>query len=242
VGGEMLLEEAQWLNRQLAGLRPDDLYPMCNLGSSTEHYRRLQQPHIDKYLFAPARMKNLEVVHVDAKEALGVDVVADLTDSTLPERLVKYNVRSVMCCNLLEHVSDRAIVSDMVLSILKPGGYLIATVPYRFPYHEDPIDTMYRPTVAEVAALFPGTVVYKAAIVRASRFAYEMQGNYRDLCRMMVHSAAPFYRPRSWWTSVRRLGGIVAGYKVTCVILRKQTTCFARSARRGSAYRRTARE
>jgi SAM-dependent methyltransferase len=224
----MLLEEAQWLNRQLRKLCPDDLYPMCNLGSSTEHYRRVQQAYIDKYLFAPARMKNLEVIHVDARDAPGVDLVADLTDSTLPARLAQYNIRSVMCCNLLEHVSDRMIVSNLVLSILKPGGYLIATVPYRFPYHEDPIDTMYRPTVAEVAALFPGTSVHKSAIIRASRFAFEMQGNYRNLFRMMARSAAPFYRPRSWWASVRRLGEIMAGYKVTCVILRKQEACFSK--------------
>jgi SAM-dependent methyltransferase len=217
----MLVEEAQWLSRHLSDLRPDDLYPMCNIGSSTEHYRLLEQPHIDKYLFEPARMKKLEVIHVDAKDAPGVDLVADLADPTLPMRLAKLNVRSVMCCNLLEHVSDRIVVRDVILSILKPGGFLIATVPYRFPYHEDPIDTMYRPTVAEVAALFPGTSVHKAAIVRASRFAHEMQGNYRALFRMMARSAAPFYRPRSWWANIRRLGEIVAGYKVTCVILRK---------------------
>jgi SAM-dependent methyltransferase len=218
----MLLEEAKWLNRQLRNLPSADLYPMCNLGSSTEHYRKVQQAYIDKYLFAPARMKNLEVIHVDAKDAPGVDFVADLTDSTLVARLAKYDVRSVMCCNLLEHVSDRTILSEVVLSILKPGGYLIATVPYKFPYHADPIDTMYRPTVAEVAGLFPGTSVHSAAIVRASRFAYEMQGNYRDLLRLVARSAVPFYRPRRWWANVRRLNEIMAGYKVTCVILRKQ--------------------
>jgi hypothetical protein len=220
----VLREEARWLNRHLSRLDQDDLYPMCNLGSSTERYRRLEQPHIDKYLFAPARMKNLEVIHVDAKEAPGVDLVADLTDSTFAARLAKLRVRSVMCCNLLEHVTDRLIIRDVVLSILKPGGYLIATVPYRFPYHEDPIDTMYRPTVAEVAALFPGTSVHKAAIVRASRFAYEMGSSYRALCRLMARSGVPFYRPQRWWGNVRRLGEIIAGYKVTCVILRKHTT------------------
>jgi SAM-dependent methyltransferase len=224
----MLVEEALWLKRQLKNLPPDDLYPMCNLGGSSEYYRRVQQAYIDKYLFAPARMKNLEVIHVDAREAPGVDLVADLTDSTLPARLAQYNFRSVMCCNLLEHVSDRMIVSDVILSILKPGGYLIATVPYRFPYHEDPIDTMYRPTVAELAALFPCTSVHKAAVVRASRFVYEMQSNYRDLFRLVARSAAPFYRPRSWGAKVRRLREILAGYKVTCVILRKQTTCLSR--------------
>ena len=224
----MLIEEARWLNRHLSGLHQDDLYPMCNLGSSTEHYRRLEQPYIDKYLFAPARLKHLEVIHVDAKDAPGVDIVADLTDPALPARLAKLRIRSVMCCNLLEHVNDRLIFRDIVLNILKPGGYLIATVPYRFPYHEDPIDTMYRPTVAEVAALFPGTSVHKAAIVRASRFAYEMQSNYRALCRLMARSAVPFPRPKSWWANVRRLGEVMAGYRVTCVILRKQTSCPAK--------------
>ena len=124
----MQFEEARWLNRQLSQLRSDDLYPMCNLGSSTEHYRKLDQPYIDKYLFAPARMKSLQVIHVDAKDAPGVDVVADLTDPTLQARLAKLSDRSVMCCNLLEHVSDRVFIRDLVLSILKPRGYVIATV------------------------------------------------------------------------------------------------------------------
>ncbi len=30
------------------------------------------------------------------------------------------------------------------------GGYLVVTGPLRFPYHADPIDTMYRPTAAEM--------------------------------------------------------------------------------------------
>ena len=44
----MLLEEARWLNRHLSKLSPNDLYPMCNIGSSTEHYRQVEQPYIEK--------------------------------------------------------------------------------------------------------------------------------------------------------------------------------------------------
>jgi SAM-dependent methyltransferase len=217
----MLLEEARWLNRHLSKLSPNDLYPMCNIGSSTAHYRQVEQPYIEKYLFEPARIRNLKVIHVDAKPAAGIDVVGDLTDPSFLAHLAEHNVRSVMCCNLLEHVTDRAVVSDAVLSILKPGGYLIVTVPYRFPYHADPIDTMYRPTVQELLALFAGTSLHKAAVVRGSRFAYEMHGNYRALCRMVARATVPFYRPRRWWATLQRLAEIVSGYKVTCVILRK---------------------
>jgi SAM-dependent methyltransferase len=218
----VLLEEAKWLSRNLAGLEASQLYPMCNLGSSTEHYRRVVQPYIDTYLFEPARAKNLKVIHVDARPDEGVDMVGDLSDPSFLTRLSRLNVRSVMCCNLLEHVTNRVDVSKAVLAALKPGGYLIATVPYRFPYHEDPIDTMYRPSVKELAGLFPGTSVCKAAIVRASRFGYDMNRNYHALYRMIARAALPIYKPRRWWPSVQKLSEIAAGYKVTCVVLRKQ--------------------
>lgn len=217
----MLIEEAQWLNRHLSQMSPNDLYPMCNIGSSTEHYRRIEQPYVDKYLFEPARMKDLQIIHVDAKPAAGVDLVGDLTDPSFIAQLMRLNVRSVMCCNLLEHVTDRSLIRDAVLSIIKGGGYIIATVPYRFPYHEDPIDTMYRPTIGELVSLFVGTTVHKAAIVRASRFAHDMHGNYWSLFRMTARAAMPLYRSQGWWASVQRLGQIAAGYKVTCAVLRK---------------------
>ena len=219
----MLLKEARWLNRHLSTLKPDDIYPMINIGSSTEYYRQVEQPYIDKYLFEPARIRNLKVIHVDAKSAVGVDIVGDLTDPSFLTHLAKYDVRSVMCCSLLEHVTDRTTISSGVLSILKPGGYVIVSVPYKFPYHADPIDTMYRPNIRELAALFPGTSLQKAGVIRISRFACDMQSNYRALCRMVVRVAVPFYRPRRWWENLQRLVKLAFGYKVTCVILRKES-------------------
>jgi hypothetical protein len=219
----MLFEEARWLGQQLSRMPPDELYPMCNIGSSTEHYRQVEQPYIDRYLFAPARIRELPVIHVDLKPAAGVDMVGDLTKPSFLKRLANVHFRSVMCCNLLEHVTDRTIVRDAILSILSQSGYIIATVPYRFPYHEDPIDTMYRPTIEELAALFVGTSVHKAAVVRASRFAYEMQGNYRTLCRMIARASVPFYRPAGWRANLRKFGALMAGYQVSCVVLRKKT-------------------
>ena len=40
-------------------------------------------------------------------------------------------------------------------SLVAPDGHLILSVPRRFPYHPDPIDTMYRPSVAELVRV-PG--------------------------------------------------------------------------------------
>jgi hypothetical protein len=217
----MLIEEAQWLRNRLDELDPDEIFPMCNIGSSTEQFRQVEQPYIDRYLFEPARATNREVIHVDTKAAEGVDLVGDLTDPHFLRQVTALNIRSVMCCNLLEHVTDRHIVCDAMRSMVRPGGYFFLTVPRRFPYHEDPIDTMFRPTIAELAALFPGTSIESAAIVRARRLAFEMSGSRRPLLRMIVRAGMPFYRPRRWWAVVRGLFEMAIGYRVTCVILRK---------------------
>ena len=97
----MLVEEAKWLNRQLNDLRPNQIYPMCNLGSSTEHFRRVEQQYIDKLLFEQARLNNLPVIHVDAKAAPGVDIVGDLTDLSFPGRLAELShvLQSLGTCN-----------------------------------------------------------------------------------------------------------------------------------------------
>lgn len=218
----MLIEEAQWLRTQLDSLDPGDVFPMCNIGSSTDHFRRVEQPYIDKYLFEPARARGLKVVHIDMKAAPGVDLVGDLLNPEFLRNLAGLKFKSVMCCNLLEHVTDRRVVCDAIRSLIGPSGYLFVTVPHLFPYHEDPIDTMYRPTIDDVIALFPGTSIHKAAIVRASRFTSEMGSSYRALFWMIVRSAIPFYRPHRWWAAVRRLAEIAIGYKVTCVILHRR--------------------
>ena len=218
----MLIEEARWLGAQLDALEPRDVFPMCNIGSSTEHFRCIEQPYIDEYLFKPIRARQFEVIHVDTKAAKGVDVVGDLTDPGFLRDLSKLRIRSVMCCNLLEHVTDRQLVCGVLQSMVPPGGHLFVTVPYRFPYHEDPIDTMFRPTIDELAALFPSAAIRRAAIVRAVRPPLEMSDSRWPRLRMILRACLPFYRPRRWYGVVQGLYDMATGYKVTCVVLRKK--------------------
>jgi hypothetical protein len=217
----MLEEEASWLRRELERLGPESIYPMCNLGSSTLKFRTVDQPYIDAELFARPRDLGYEVVHVDMKTAPGVDVVADIFEPDVSLRLQQKNFKSVMCCNLLEHVVDRRKFADVVMSIVKPGGYIVVTVPNEFPYHEDPIDTMFRPSIADVATLFPGAEVARAEIIRASRFKYDMKGSWRQMFWLAVRVCVPIYRPKRWAASVRYLSALSRRYRVTCMILRR---------------------
>jgi hypothetical protein len=220
----MLREEAVWLRRQLEGLDPGSIYPMCNLGSATLDFRTVVQPYIDAELFARARALGHEVVHVDMKAAPGVDLVGDFSDDHLVAQLRQKNFKSVMCCNLLEHVVDRQKFSDIIMSFIRPGGYIIASVPNDFPYHEDPIDTMFRPDIGDVATLFRGTEIISAKIVRASGFGHDMKGSWQAAFWLAVRVCVPFYRPQRWAASVRHMLRLWRGYRVTCVVLRRPSS------------------
>jgi len=191
----MLLAEARWFSRQIAELDSATVYPMCNLGSGTAEFREQVQPWIDRYLFAPARQRRQAVVHVDIQDASGVDLTGDLEDEAFLAKLAGMNFRSVFCSNLLEHVHDPKRMAARILQIVPPGGYLFVSVPRRFPYHADPIDTMFRPDPEELVGLFPGAKIERKAIV-----------NGGTMLHYVAHRAR---RPRMLWMSiVRRVSSI----------------------------------
>ncbi len=154
----MLIREAQWVAKQLATW-DSHAFPLLNVGSHTANFREREQPWIDRYLFAPLRQRGCPVVHSDLQDGEGIDLVGDLT---LPEFLQELRARkfgSVICTNLLEHVPNRDEIARSLVEAVKPGGRLLVTCPQQFPYHPDPIDTLYRPTPDDLASLFPGTRV-----------------------------------------------------------------------------------
>ena len=71
----MLWREAKWFANEMQKRTDAELYPMLNIGSHTEEFRKREQPWIDRYLFAPARDKGLSVVHSDLQSLPGVDLV-----------------------------------------------------------------------------------------------------------------------------------------------------------------------
>jgi hypothetical protein len=182
----MLLREADWLGTQIAALPAERLYPLVNLGSSTAQFRERDQPWIHRSLFARARREDL--VHVDLKADEGVDVVGSLEDNAVFAALQGRAPRSVLCSNLLEHLEParRAVWCARMVDLVAPDGYLIVSVPRAFPYHPDPIDTGFRPTVSELAALFPALRLVNGAEVEAGRIWALLPGNLR---RLAVKSA-----------------------------------------------------
>lgn len=81
-------------------------------------------------------------------------MVGDVTDTDFIQTLKQLNPSIIICSNLLEHLENRKIFCDALVKIMNPKTLLIISVPYLFPYHEDPIDTMYRPDIEELQKHF----------------------------------------------------------------------------------------
>lgn len=160
----MFIDEARWLQQVLAALELASGSKVLDIGSSTLQFRTEIQPHIDRHVFAPLRAQGVLVSHLDARAEPGVDMVADIT--TLEG--VPSHFDAVICTSLLEHVLDRAETVKNICRVVKPGGALILTVPLRYPLHNDPIDTGYRPSPKELSELvgWPGVIERSSLTIR----------------------------------------------------------------------------
>lgn len=221
----MLRPEARWFGQRLRALSTEAVYPQLNLGSQTLHFRTQEQPWIDAFLFAPARQRGGVVVHADLQAAPGVDLVGDLTDPQFLTQVQNLRFRSVICSNLLEHVIGPRRIAEAATAAVVPGGYLFVSVPFRFPYHPDPIDTLFRPRPAELAALFPGTKVVEQCLVRGWLIGYAWERLLRRAIQRRSHAEPPAAQPSPLAVRLTRavswLPWLWQPFEISCLILRK---------------------
>jgi SAM-dependent methyltransferase len=187
----VFVDESLWIRQALELARLDAGTTVLDIGSSTRVFRTLTQPHIDGNVFEPLRRRGIAVVHLDARAAEGVDIVADVA------RLdgVEQTFDVVLCTNLLEHVVDRTATLQHVKRVVAPRGLLLLTVPRRYRLHQDPIDTGFRPTPDDLDLLVGwGEVLAREVVtVRAQRH----------------------------YTGARRLRRWILPWQVACLLARK---------------------
>jgi hypothetical protein len=219
----MFEAEARWLRAALDRYASERLSPLLNLGSSTAIFRKQIQPWTEESLFRPLRARGVDIVHVDQRDGPGIDLRADLTDPADLPRLRALRPQALLCCNLLEHVAEPEPLARHCIAILPKSGLAFVTVPFSYPYHRDPIDTMYRPSPKELARLFPGARLLDGAIIAAGR-------SYRDdvrrrpwiLLRHVARFPAPFVSWEKWKRSMTKLYWLAAEYRITCALFEKQ--------------------
>ena len=216
----MLKEEALWLKKELSMFDSISLNKMLNVGSSTLHFRTEIQPFIDENIFKPLRERQVEIINLDLKKDEGVDINGDLLDESFQDILRAYNFKSAICSNLLEHVPNPAAFGKAIVRVVENGAKIIVTVPYKYPYHKDPIDTLFRPAIEELASLFPGTRILRSAYVRSNTSMIASMVKNWKFGVLSVLRLVQFYK-KDWRKYFNYVPNMTRKYEVTCLILEK---------------------
>src|SRR5204862_76476 len=129
---------ARWLGRGSKRVSRAGLYPFLDAEFERipERSRVLSVGaggEVNQRLLAAARRRGFTVTQLDIDPELEPDVVADITTWQAP---APFDV--VVISEVLEHVPDPPAVVANLLQLLRPGGRLVATVPFIFPIHDEP--------------------------------------------------------------------------------------------------------
>lgn len=222
-------QEAAWIETQLrthvlpAWPEPARVTAL-NLGSGTRKAREVSKPFVQQRTIAPLLAAGVRVVHSDLLEGDGIDLSGSLFDAGFAARLAALEPQLLYFCNVLEHlpVELRDQVPGILDRIVPPGGFALITVPHSYPYHADPIDTMYRPGAREVAALWPHWQCVASAELEAGSYREEfMAASPMRRVRKVLRMLFPFVRPRRWRSHAHRFAWLWRPYIQTCVLLRK---------------------
>lgn len=226
----MLLEEAKWIGKEILGLsKKGD--KILNIGSSSEEFRTKIQPHVEKYIFKPLRENDILVIHTDIANEIGVDIVGDLTKPEFINQLKRNKYDFILCSNLLEHLTEKKPIVDAILEILPKESKAIITVPYNYPYHLDPIDTMYRPTPKKLHQLFFKTKLVKWEIVKGKsinknnssiNYWQKLKATPIILFKLLVRILFPFYKPKVWLYTFLSLKNMFSTFSVSCILIMRQ--------------------
>jgi len=218
----MLVEEAKWIREQLINSFKKEDFPILNLGSSTEEFRTKSQKHIQNEIFSYLEKNNFKVIHCDIKKSNGIDIVGDINNKKFREKIKKLNIKSVICSNLLEHVSNPLEICKSINEILPKNGKLILTTPYQFPFHKDPIDTMFRPTINDLKVMFKEfDMISEKLVVSKNNFFKILKSNKKYFFLMILRWLIPFYKFSEWKLFVKDLFEMNKNFSASCVLLFK---------------------
>lgn len=201
----MLVNEAIVLNDYLLRYVPENGL-VVNIGSATMDFRHLTQPYIQR-IFSNLEKRGGSVIHVDLKSAAGVDMVGDITDEEFALGIKSLEPKVIFCSNVLEHVEDRSRFIKALSGIVADDGFLVISVPHKFPHHPDPIDNGYRPTLKQLAKDLDGFTMLEGEVVRCGPYPTCMlEPRVRRLYRFVkfiVRIFTPFYKADSYLSSLK---------------------------------------
>jgi len=77
--------------------------------------------------------KTSRYIACDTVDAPNVDVICDVAE--VGQTFGLYAFDAVICTSLLEHLEEPRRAIDEIRAVLRPGGLLLLSVPFRYPIH-----------------------------------------------------------------------------------------------------------
>jgi len=192
---------------------------IINLGSGNVEQLKKTKPWVSKNVFDLFKKQKAKILHVDAENFPGVDIVQDLSQPNSLSFCDKLKGSKLfILANVLEHIPKKAHAEFLkkIYSKMKSKDGLIITVPYDYPYHADPIDTMYRPTPNALYQLLPLTWL-EGEIVSAGSYKEEFRRmNVFKKIRKLLKPLWILQKPTKWLEN-HRLFYLFKQYQITIV-------------------------
>jgi hypothetical protein len=219
-------EEAKWIGTILAKFRPRDISPVIELGTTSRRFREETKPHIARNVHFPLEKRGVRIVTTDLFPNEGVDIAGDIFSKDVQEQLVRVRAKCILVCNIFEHVTDVQDFASVCDKLIEPSALAIVTVPYSYPYHLDPIDTLFRPSPAQIAALFPAYNVLESQIVTSTTYADDLRASRTSILPVVandiVRSALLRGGLQRTLARLHRMAWLLRPYSVSCVAMQKR--------------------
>jgi SAM-dependent methyltransferase len=210
----MFVEESLWIKSALSRAPLMNGMSVIDIGASSREFRTRVQPHIGANVHGPLLEKGCTLTCADAKHEDGIDLIVDLAAPAVDRTIFEKKFDLILCCNILEHVADRSRFLGNLVQFARPGSLILFTVPHRYPRHDDPIDTMYRPGTDELlsdVARHAAVTLLHAGIVSISEKRYYVRAKGRLLDYLIPFRTSynlwRYYLPHFRW-------------QVSCILVR----------------------
>lgn len=192
---------------------------VINLGSGDVQRLVRTKPWVNENVIQPLVARQSKIMNVDVAAFPGVDLVQDLS---LPNALDFVDgtprPRLFVLSNVLEHIpaSARPDILDKIYRKMDEGDSFLITAPFDYPYHPDPIDTMYRVHPDQLVELLP--LDWKEKRLVSSGSYREEFGRMKFLkkVRKLLKPFVIFQSPKKWMAN-HRLLYLFKDYKISIV-------------------------